>query len=165
MEIRGYKQCNGNHTLFYPHFPAKGVTILIVYVDDIIITGNNDVQAIKLEEHLTSHFEVKKLGPLKYFMGIEKAQFTNGYLMTQQKYKLDLLNVKSLKHGKTSKTRIEMNHRLTLIDNIFLVQKNRLTLKEDDPKIEIHSYQKLIGKLLYLAHTPPNISYSVNVFS
>ena len=109
------------------------------------------MQAIKLEEHLTSHFEVKKLGPLKYFMGIEKAQFTNGYLMTQQKYILDLLNVTSLKHGKTSKTPIEMNH--------------RLTLKENDPKIEIHSYQKLIGKLLSLAHTRPNISYSVNVFS
>ena len=54
MKILGYKQCNGDCTLFYQHFSAGGVTILIVYVDDIIITGNNDLQAVKLEEHLTS---------------------------------------------------------------------------------------------------------------
>ena len=83
-KILGYKQCNGDHTLFYQHFPIGGVTILIVYVDDIIIIGNNDLQVIKLEEHLTSHFEVSKLGPLKYFLEIERAQSLDGYLMTQQ---------------------------------------------------------------------------------
>ena len=47
-----------------------GVTILIVYVDDIIITGDNDKEAMKLEEQLSIYFEVKKLGTLKYFLGI-----------------------------------------------------------------------------------------------
>ena len=66
--------------------------ILIVYVDDIIITWNNDEEAIKLEMQLVAHFEIKKLGALKYFLGIEITQSSNGYLMTQQKCILDLLN-------------------------------------------------------------------------
>ena len=62
-----------------------------------------------------------------------------------QKYLLDLLNETCLTQGRTSNTPIEMNH--------------KLTLEEDDFEIEIHSFQKLIGKLLYLAHTRPNISF------
>ena len=151
MKILGYKQCNRDHKLFYQHFPIGGVIIQIVYVDDIIITRNNDLQATKLKEHLTSHFEVKKLEPVKYLMGIEIAQSTDEYLMTQKKYILDLLNEIGLTYRKISKTPVEINH--------------KLTLKEDDPKIEINSYQKLTGKSLYPAHTRPDISYFVNVLS
>ena len=56
-----------------------------------------------------------------------------------------------MKQGRTSSMPIEINH--------------KLTLKEDDHEVEIHSYQKLIGKLLYIAHTRLDISYSVNVLS
>ena len=151
MKMLGYRQCNGDHTLFFQHFQTRGVTILIVYVDDIIITGNNEEEAIKLEMQLTAHFEIKNLGALKYFLGIEIAQSEKGYLMTQQKYILDLLNETKLLQGKINNTPIETNH--------------RLTTSEGDPKIEVGSYQRLIGKLLYLAHTRPDISYPVNVLT
>ena len=94
---------------------------------------------MKLEEQLTSFFEVKKLGTLKYFLGIEVGQCSSGYLMTLQKYILDLLNETKLLQGKVSNTPIETNHKLTII--------------EDDLKVEIGSYQRLIGKLLYLSQT------------
>ena len=73
MKLLEYRLCNGDHTLFFRHSPAGGVTILIVYVDDIIITGNNTTAAKHSENHLLKHFEVKNLGPLKYFLGIEIA--------------------------------------------------------------------------------------------
>ena len=126
MKMLGYRQCNGDHTLFFQHFQTGGVTILIVYVDDIIITGNNEEEAIKLEMQLTAHFEIKNLGALKYFLGIEIAQSEKGYLMTQQKYILDLLNETKLLQGKINNTPIETNH--------------RLTTSEGDPKIEVGSY-------------------------
>ena len=151
MKMLGYKQCNVDHTLFFKHSQARGVTILIVYVDDIIITGESDKEATKLEEQLTICFEVKKLGTLKYFLGIEVAQSSSGYLMTQQKYILDLLNETNLLQGKANNTPIETNH--------------KLTLRKDDPTVEIRSYQRLIGKLLYLSHTRPDISYSFNVLT
>ena len=138
-------------TLFFKHSQTGGVTILIVYVDDIIITGDNDKEIRKQEEQLAISFEVKKLGALKYFLGIEVAQSSSGYLMTQQKYILDLLNETKVLQGKANSTPIETNH--------------KLTLRKDDLTVEIGSYQRLIGKLLYLSHTRPDISYSVNVLT
>jgi hypothetical protein len=61
----GYKQCNGDHTVFYKYLGRK-VTVLAVYIDDIIITGDD-------ERDLSKKFEVKDLGQLKYFLGIEIA--------------------------------------------------------------------------------------------
>ena len=127
------------------------ITILIVYVDDIIITGNNLEEIKELEKHLDKNFKVKQLGPLKYFLGIEFTRSSKGILMTQQKYILELLEETKHTHCHTSETPIEVNHKLTII--------------ETDPQVEISSYQKLIGKLLYLSHTRPDICYSVNVLS
>ena len=139
-------------TLFFKHFETGGIKILIIYVDDIIIIiGDNVEEATKLEKHLTTHFEVKKLGTLRYFLEIEIDHSSNGYLMTLQKYILDLLNGTKLLQGKVNTTPIETNY--------------KLTFKEDDPRIEIEPYQRLIDKLLYLSHTRPYISYSVNVLT
>ena len=151
MKTLGYKQGNGEHTLFFKRSSPTLLTLLIVYVDDIIITGNNSTEILSLEEQLDQNFQVKRLGPLKYFLGIEFDRSSDRILMTQQKYILDLLEETKHTQCRTSDTPIEANHRLTLDDN--------------DPKIEITSYQKLIGKLLYLSHTRPDICFTVNVLS
>ena len=89
MKTLEYNQCNGEHTLFFKH--SSPVLLTLVYVDDIIITGSNFEEMKKLEECLALAFHVKQLGPLKYFLGIEFARSSEGILMTQQKYILDLL--------------------------------------------------------------------------
>ena len=109
-----------------------------MYIDDIIITRDNDKETMKLEEQLTTHFDVKKLGTLKFLLGIEVARSRSGYLMTQQKHILDLLNETKQLQDKVNSTLIETNH--------------KLTLREDDLKVIIRSYQRLIGKLLHLPH-------------
>ena len=103
------------------------------------------------KKHLDKNFKVKQLGPLKYFLEIEFARSSEGILMTQQKYILELLEETKHTHCHISETPIEVNHKLTIL--------------ETDPQIEISSYQKLIGKLLYLSHTRPDIYYSINVLS
>jgi hypothetical protein len=68
----GFKQCNGDHTMFYRH-SGRRIMMLALYMDDIFITGD-DKQGIKyLKERLSKEFEVKDLGQLKYFRGIEVA--------------------------------------------------------------------------------------------
>ena len=151
MKTLNYQQCNGEHTLFFKHASQGLITILIVYVDDIIITGSNAKEIRDLEQHLTKNFDVKQLGPLKYFLGIEFARSSEGILMTQQKYILELLKETKHINCHTNETPIEANKKLVVL--------------ESDPKIELSSYQKLIGKLLYLAHTRPDICYTVNVLS
>ena len=63
MKTLGYKQYNGDNTLFFQHSTFGGVTILIVYVDDIIIISTDKGATAKLEKHLAQQFEIKKLGP------------------------------------------------------------------------------------------------------
>jgi hypothetical protein len=68
----GYMQCNGDHVVFYRHNNQK-ITILIVHVYDIIIIGDDEAETMKLKVCLSKSCEVKDLGELKYFLGIEVA--------------------------------------------------------------------------------------------
>jgi len=70
MKTVGYTQSNSDHTLFLKH-SEKQITALIVYVDDMIVTGNDPAERKRLQQHLTREFEMKDLGELKYFLGIE----------------------------------------------------------------------------------------------
>ena len=70
MTTFGYKQSNSDHTLFLKKQHGK-ITTLIVYVDDMIVTGNDLEEMKALKEYLSKEFEMKDLGPLKYFLGIE----------------------------------------------------------------------------------------------
>ena len=79
-----------NHSVFYHHTSSGQCIYLIVYVDDIVITGNDqdDIQKLK---HLFSHFQTKDLKKLKYFMGIEITQSKFYVVMSQRRYVLDIL--------------------------------------------------------------------------
>ena len=79
-----------------------------------------------MEKPLDQHIEIKKLGPLKYFLGMEVTQCNKGLIMTQQKFILDLLEGTKLLHGHINDTPIEANH--------------KLTINRDDPRIEVCSY-------------------------
>ena len=59
------------HSVFYHHSSTRRCIYLIVYVDDIIITGSDQDGIQKLKQHLFSHFQTKDLGKLKYFLGLE----------------------------------------------------------------------------------------------
>ena len=69
----GFKQSQGDHTLFVKHSVTGGVTVLLVYVDDIIVTGDDEEEQKLLGQHLAKELEIKTLGKLKYFLGIEVA--------------------------------------------------------------------------------------------
>ena len=68
-----YKQVQSNHTLFYKHKNGK-TTILIVYVDDIILTEDDKAEMERLKKKLALEFEMKDLGTLRYFLGMEVAR-------------------------------------------------------------------------------------------
>ncbi|XP_048420050.1 uncharacterized mitochondrial protein AtMg00810-like [Pyrus x bretschneideri] len=72
MRKNGYYQSHSDHTLFVKQRNDK-VTTLIIYVDDIIITGDDSEEIVQLEKNLAAEFEMKSLGDLKYFLGVEVA--------------------------------------------------------------------------------------------
>jgi hypothetical protein len=82
----GYIQSQADHTLIYKHSATNKISILIVYVDDIILTGDDSLKLKNLRERLAKFFEIKELSPLKYFLGIEFARSKEGIFMNQRKY-------------------------------------------------------------------------------
>lgn len=151
MILMGYRQSQGDHTLFIKHSNSGEVTILIVYVDDIIITGDDHMERDKLRKRLSAEFDIKELGRLKYFLGIEVAHSDEGIFISQQKYILDLLKETGMVECRPCETPIDLKHRL---DN-----------DEEGTTTDKGQYQRLVGKLIYLAHTRPDIAYAVSVVS
>ena len=107
----GFQQSNSNHTLFLKHRQGK-VTTLIVFVNDMIIIGNDTKEVAKLQKQSAVEFEMKSLGGLKYFLGIEVAQSKRGIFLSQRKYTLDLLSKVGLLDCKPTDVPIQQNHRL-----------------------------------------------------
>ena len=150
MKEFGYKQSNSDHTLFIKHKEGK-VTALIVYVDDMVLTGDDLEERKALQQFLASKFEMKDLGQLKYFLGIEVSRSKTGVCLSQQKYVLDLLTETGMLACKPIDTPMEMNH--------------KLGQTEDQKATDKGCYQRLVGKLIYLSHTRPDIAYAVSVVS
>ena len=149
-ELR-YRQSQGDHTLFIKHSAAGGVTVLLVYVDDIIVTGNDEQEKVELKKKLVKEFEIKELGRLRYFLGIEVAYSMQGIFISQQKYVTDLLTETGKIGCKPVSTPMDPNH--------------KLGEAKEEPVVDKRMYQRLVGRLIYLAHTRPDIAYSVSVIS
>ena len=86
-----YKQSQVDHSLFIKHLVSRGVTTLIVYVNDITVTSNDPMEMQLLKDQLAKEFEIKEPGKLKYFLGIEVAWSKVGIFVSQQRYVLDFL--------------------------------------------------------------------------
>ena len=120
----GFTQSNTNHTLFLKRQQGK-VTVLIIYVDDIIITGDDREEISRLQKQLASEFEMTNLGGLKYFLGIEVAKSNQGIFLSQRKYILDLLSEVGLLECKPVDTLIVQNHKLGIYPDQKLVDKGK----------------------------------------
>jgi hypothetical protein len=149
IQAAGFVQSKTDYSLFTCR-KGKSFTALLIYVDDILITGN-DVNAIAaLKQFLHSHFRIKDLGDLKYFLGIEVSRSKKGISISQQKYTLEILKDGGFLGAKPVNFPMEQNIKLS--DSGELLK---------DPS----QYRRLVGRLIYLTITRPDITYSVHVLS
>ncbi|RVX09853.1 Retrovirus-related Pol polyprotein from transposon RE1 [Vitis vinifera] len=150
MRVFGYRQTNSDHTLFLKKQHGK-ITTLIVYVDDMIVTGNDLEERKALQNYLSREFEMKYLGPLKYFLGIEVSRSSEGIFLSQRKYVLDLLQETGMSGCQPVNTPIEEGLKLCVEPNQVSTNKGR--------------YQRLVGRLMYLAHIRSDLAYALSVVS
>ena len=111
MKAKGYTQSNGDATLFFRHSPG-GVSILAVYVDDMLLTGSDTVEVTPLAAALAREFAIKALGLLRYFLGLEVAYSLRGIFMSYQKYCMDLLTLTVMTECAPASTPLDPNVKL-----------------------------------------------------
>jgi hypothetical protein len=137
-------------SLFF-HISVSGIVLLLVYVDDIIITGTDCGLITKLQQQLHATFHMKDLGQLTYFLGLEVHHRPNGIFVNQHKYIQDLITLAGLEDTSSVDTPMEVNVKYRKDEGDLL----------DDPTL----YRSLVGSLIYLTTTRPDISYVVHQVS
>ncbi|GJV85459.1 ribonuclease H-like domain-containing protein [Tanacetum coccineum] len=149
----GFVQSKFDYSLFTK--TSDNVFIdLLVYVDDIVITRNDVNEIEKFKHFLKSKFQIKDLGKLKYFLGIEVLENNNGIYLSQRKYYLELLHEFGLLAAKHVYSPLPKNATL-----------NHIESDDDHLLLNIGNYQRLVGKLIYLTNTRLDISYTVHYLS
>ena len=94
---------------------------------------------------------MKDLGPLNYFLGLKVSSSSDGYYLTQAKYTSDLISRAGITDSKIVDTPIEYN--------------NRLNTHDGKPLLNATLYRQLVGSLVYLTITRPDICYAVHIVS
>jgi hypothetical protein len=127
------------------------ITVLVLYVDDLILTGSSSDVIRRVKHQLSSVFDMKDLGPLTYFLGIEIYRSADLVMLTQGKYTRKVLSQFRMSDSKPMSTPMESNVKLTADDS--------------SEAVDATHYRKLIGSLIYLTITRPDISFAVGVLS
>lgn len=151
ITTKGYTQGQTDDTMFFRYSAQGKMSILIVYVDDIILTGDDYSEMENLKSYLNTKFQLKDLGSMKYFLEMEVAHNRGGIVISQRKYTLDLLKETGMLGCKPAETPMELKHKLGIDDG--------------DKDIDKERYQRLVGRLIYLSHTRPDIAFAVSVSS
>ena len=124
--------------------------MLVVYVDDIVITESDSKGISSLKSFLHSQFHTKDLGLLRYFLGIEVMRSKHEIFLSQRKYVFDLL-------FETGKLGVKPCSS-PMVSSVHLT-------REDRTFEDLERYRRLVGKLNYLTVTRPDIVHSVSVVS
>ncbi|XP_020271970.1 uncharacterized protein LOC109847137 [Asparagus officinalis] len=127
-------------------------TILLFYVDDMIITNDYPSTINQIKSHLQQEFKMKDLGNVHYFLGLEITQTPRGYHLYQQKFVTEyIINRAGTRDSKPARTPLELNVKLNTTDG--------------DPLSNATKYRHLVGSLVYLTITRLDISHAVYVLS
>ncbi|XP_031271078.1 uncharacterized protein LOC116129447 [Pistacia vera] len=146
----GYVKSSSDYSLFIKHHDSS-ITVLLVYVDNITLAGNNLGEIDHVKRYLDAAFKIKDLSDLKFFLGLEVARTAAGIALCQHKYALDILSDAGFLDSKPAKSPMDCS--------------SKLSQSHGDTLHDASSYHRLIGCLLYLTSTRPDIFFVVQQLS
>ncbi|XP_028965114.1 uncharacterized mitochondrial protein AtMg00810-like [Malus domestica] len=143
----GFQSSHADPSLFVQS-SQQGIVVLLLYVDDVILTGSSFQLIAQVIKALTTEFEMKDLGDLHYFLGLQISHTAEGLFVSQSKYISELVAKVDLQACKPCATPCLPCHRL---------------LKDDGkPYHSPDQYRSIVGALQYLTFTRPDIAFFVN---
>ena len=143
-------QSASDPNLYFAHIGSDTIALL-VYVDDILLTGSNPKLIAQLKTYLHQQFKTNDLGPIRRYLGVQFDRTTTGLHMHQTAYALSILRLFHMEDCKSS----------------FTPLPEGLTLSKDSatPPVDATFYRMLVGKLLFLTKTRPDLTHAVSVVS
>ena len=149
MKSLGFTKSKVDPNLYFKAMDDEPV-ILLLYVDDLFLTGN-EKQIVECKKMFVEEFEMKDLGLMHYFLGLEVWQNPEGIFLNQQKYDVEILKRFDMLECKAMATPMDTNLKL-LAD-------------ESSELVDVTQYKQIIGSFMYLTNTRPYICFAVNTLS
>ena len=146
----GFCRAHADHSL-YVHESDAGIVVITIYVDDLIIVGDSAIEIDRVKCLLKQEFEMKDLGELRYFLGIEVIRTSKGIWLSQRQYGLDMLSKYGMADCKPISMPLDVNA--------------KLSAQVGDVVEDVTMYRKIVGSLIYLRITRPDLSYIVGLES
>jgi hypothetical protein len=141
---------DADHSL-YVRKSDEGIVVITIYVDDLIVGGDNEKEVEHVKCLLKQKFDMKDLGELKFFLGIEVIRTPEGIWLLQQQYALDMLS----KYGMVGCKPIF----------VPLNQNGKLSADVGEVLEDATMYRKIVGSLIYMTITRPDLNYTVGLES
>lgn len=144
----GFKSSHSDPSLFVKHVDSE-IVILLLYVDDIILIGSNEQLVQTLVDDLSSVFEMKDMGKLTYFLGLQITYSDSGDIfVSREKYAKDLLQKSGMTSCRACPTPCKPHTQVLKEEGEVL----------SDPTM----FRSIVGALQYLTFTRPDIAYALN---
>ncbi|KAE8735021.1 hypothetical protein F3Y22_tig00000483pilonHSYRG00001 [Hibiscus syriacus] len=142
----GFRPSRADSSLFI-HGTSHDTTYVVVYVDDILVTGSSEKRINEVKKQLHDRFSLKDLALIHYFLGIEAVHTTTGMFLNQKKYVEELLTKFNV-HAKPVDTPLPITP--------------KLSPENAGAPVNAQQYRSVVGALLYVCHTRPDIDFAVH---
>ena len=146
----GFCRAHADHSL-YVHESDAGIVVITIYVDDLISVGDSAIEIDRVKYLLKQEFEMKDLGELRYFLSMEVIKTPKGIWLSQRQYGLDMLSKYGMVDCKPILMPLDVNA--------------KLSAQVGDVVEDVTMYRKIVGSLIYLTITRPDLSYTVGLES
>jgi len=147
----GFDRCLCEHTLFTKSKEGGKILIVSLYVDDLIYTGNDGSMCKEFKRSMMAEFDMSDLGKMKYFLGVEVIQTSNGIFICQRKYAHEVLSRFGMENCNAVKNPIVLGTKLSKDDT--------------GTKVDATLFKQVVGSLMYLTTTRPDLMYGVSLIS
>ncbi|GJT06268.1 putative ribonuclease H-like domain-containing protein [Tanacetum coccineum] len=130
---------------------SRDILLVQVYVDDIIFGSTNKAWCEEFKVLMKGEFEMSAMGEMNFFLGLQVKQLPDGIFISQDRYVKDMLTKFDMESVRTATTPYE-------------AAKTKLK-DETDPPVNVHLYRSMIGSLMYLTASRPDIMFAVSACS
>nr|GEV48878.1 hypothetical protein [Tanacetum cinerariifolium] len=141
----GFQKGSIDTTLFIKK-KGKHIILIQIYVDDIRFGSTNPKYYTKFSDLTVKRFEMSMMGVMKFFLGLQVNQFSNGIFINQSKYILDILK------------RFRMENCVTV--PTLMVEQAKLKLDLVRKPVDHIDYRSMIGSLMYVTSSIPDIMFA-----